>query len=37
MEHPDKIQPVETSLPFARNLTIELQPYTVAVIEIVTD
>jgi alpha-N-arabinofuranosidase len=37
MEHPDKIQPVETSLPFARNLTIELQPYTVAVVEIVAD
>jgi alpha-N-arabinofuranosidase len=37
MEHPDTIQPVETSLPFARNLTIELQPYTVAVVEIVAD
>jgi alpha-N-arabinofuranosidase len=37
MEHPDKIKPVETSLPFARNLTIELQPYTVGVVEIVAD
>ena len=37
MEHPDKIQPVETTLPFARNLTIELQPHTVGVVEITAD
>ena len=37
MEHPDKIQPVETILPYARNLTIELPPYTVGVVEIVAD
>jgi alpha-L-arabinofuranosidase len=37
MEHPDKIQPVETTLPFARNLTIELQPHTVGVVEITGD
>ena len=35
MEQPDRIKPVETTLPFARDLTIELNPYTVAVIEIV--
>ena len=35
MEQPDKIKPVETSAPYARDLTIELEPYTVAVIEII--
>jgi hypothetical protein len=34
MEIPDKIQPVEDSIPYARDLTIELDPYTVAVAEI---
>jgi len=34
MEHPDKIQPVETTMPYARNLTIELPPYAVSVVEI---
>ncbi len=37
MEHPDKIQPVETTLPYARNLTIELPPYAVSVVEIAAD
>jgi hypothetical protein len=37
MEHPDKIQLVQTTLPFARNLTIELQPHTVSVVEITAD
>ncbi len=37
MEHPDAIQPVETTLPYARNLTIELPPYAVSVVEIVAD
>ena len=37
MEHPDTIQPVETTLPYARNLTIELPPYAVSVVEIVAD
>ena len=37
MEHQDKIQPVETTLPYARNLTIELPPYAVSVVEIVAD
>jgi alpha-N-arabinofuranosidase len=35
MEHPDKIQPAETTMPYARNLTIELPPYAVSVVEIV--
>jgi alpha-N-arabinofuranosidase len=34
LEHPDKIRPVESSLPFLRDLTIELQPHTVIVVEI---
>jgi hypothetical protein len=37
MEHPDKIQPVETTMPYARNLTIELPPYAVSVVEIVAN
>jgi alpha-L-arabinofuranosidase len=37
MEHPDAIQLVETTLPYARNLTIELPPYAVRVVEIVAD
>src|SRR5476651_1806472 len=32
MEQPDKIKPIETTEPYARDLTIELKPYTVAVI-----
>ncbi len=35
MEQPDKIKPIETTQPYARDLAIELEPYTVAVIEIV--
>jgi alpha-N-arabinofuranosidase len=35
MERPDAIKPVVTSLPFSRNLTIELQAYSVGVVEIV--
>ncbi|MBN2180830.1 MAG: hypothetical protein JW715_02860 [Sedimentisphaerales bacterium] len=34
LENPDKIQPLESTIPFARDLTIELGPYTVAVVEI---
>jgi len=37
MEHPNRIQPVETALRFARTLTIDLQPYAVAVVEISAD
>ncbi|HEX5399597.1 MAG TPA: alpha-N-arabinofuranosidase, partial [Verrucomicrobiae bacterium] len=37
MEQPNKIEPVEASLPYARNLTLELPAYTVAVVEIVAD
>jgi alpha-L-arabinofuranosidase len=37
MEHPDRILPVERTLPFSRSLTIELQPHTVGVVEIVAD
>jgi len=35
MEQPDKIKPVETTQPYARDLAIELKPHTVAVIEII--
>ncbi|MCF7885222.1 MAG: alpha-N-arabinofuranosidase, partial [Candidatus Marinimicrobia bacterium] len=34
MENPDKIKPVENTMPYKRDLTIELKPYTVAVVEI---
>jgi len=37
MEHPDKIQPVETTMPYARNLTIELPRYAVSVVEIIAN
>jgi alpha-N-arabinofuranosidase len=37
IERPDKIRPVETTLPYSRNLTIELPPYAVSVIEIVAN
>ena len=37
MEQPNRIQPVETSLPYARNLTLELPAYTVGVVEIRAD
>jgi alpha-N-arabinofuranosidase len=34
LEHPDAIAPVNRSLKYARDLTVELDPYTVAVLEI---
>jgi alpha-N-arabinofuranosidase len=37
LEQPNKIQPVETSLPYARNLTIGLPPHAVSVVEIKAD
>ncbi|MBK5270794.1 MAG: carbohydrate binding domain-containing protein [Bacteroidia bacterium] len=37
MEHPDKIKPVEHSMPYDRDLTIELAPFTVLVAEIVAE
>lgn len=37
MAQPNRIQPVETSLPYARNLTLELPAYTVGVVEIRAD
>ncbi len=37
MEQPRKIHPVETTVPYARTLTIEMKPHSVAVIEIVAD
>ena len=37
MEHPDKIQPIEPNLPYARNLTLDLPAYAVAVVEITAD
>jgi len=36
LEEPDRIRPVERTLEYSRDLTIDLQPYTVAVIEIST-
>jgi alpha-N-arabinofuranosidase len=35
LEEPDRIQPSESTMPYARDLTIELEPYTVVVVEIV--
>ena len=37
LEYPDRIHPVESTLPYTQDLTIELTPYTVAVVEIVTE
>ena len=37
MEHPDKIQPVEAIVPYTRDLAVELNPYSVAVVEIVSE
>ena len=37
MEHPDRIQPAETTMPYSRNLTIEMPPYAVSVVEIVAN
>jgi alpha-N-arabinofuranosidase len=34
LQEPDRIQPVERTLPYSRDLTIDLEPYTVAVVEI---
>ena len=34
LEQPDRIKPVERSIAFRPDLTIELQPYTVAIVEI---
>jgi alpha-N-arabinofuranosidase len=34
IENPDKILPVENKIPFVRDLTIQLEPYTVALVEI---
>ncbi len=34
IDRPDRIKPIETTQPYARDLAIELKPYTVAVIEI---
>ena len=37
MKNPDALKPVETTLPYVRDLTIELAPYTVAVVEITSE
>lgn len=37
LENPDKIKPVQSTMAYARDLTIALAPYTVAVIEIVAE
>ena len=34
LEQPDRIKPVERTLDYRRDLTIDLQPYTVAVVEV---
>ena len=34
MENPTKIEPVQSSIPYKQDMTIELEPYTVAVVEI---
>ena len=34
LEQPDRIKPVERTIEFRPDLTIDLEPYTVAVIEI---
>jgi hypothetical protein len=36
LEEPDRIRPVEHSLEYTPDLTIDLPPYTVAVVEIST-
>jgi len=36
LEEPDRIRPTERTMPYARDLTIELEPHTVAVVEIST-
>ena len=35
LENPDRIKAVQNMIPYARDLTVDLPPYTVAVIEIV--
>jgi alpha-N-arabinofuranosidase len=35
LENPGRIEPAETTMPYARDLTINLDPYSVTVIEIV--
>ena len=37
IERPDKIRPVDTTVPYSVTLTIELPPYAVSVIEIVAN
>jgi alpha-N-arabinofuranosidase len=37
LQEPRKIHPVETALPYARTLTIELKPHSVGVVAIVAD
>ena len=34
LEHPDAIAPVSRTLNYAKDLTVDLDPYTVAVVEI---
>ena len=34
LEHPDAIAPVSRSIAYAKDLTVDLAPYTVAVVEI---
>ena len=37
MERPDELRPVEKTLNYARDLALELPPYTVAVVEIAAE
>jgi len=34
LQNPDKIKPVQTTMPYAPDLTINLAPYSVTVVEI---
>ena len=37
LENPDKIKSLIDTMPYARDLTIELEPYTVVVVEIMAE
>jgi alpha-N-arabinofuranosidase len=37
LENPDRIKPVEQTMQYTRDLTIELAPYTVAVVEVTAE
>ncbi len=37
LEEPDKIKPVESTMPYSKDMTIELAPYSVVVVEIIAE